>query len=208
MPYANIYWVKLKLELLNDKRFIFDLDDSQKWLFIGLLLLAADTNNKVPNDESFIKSRLNLQNSPEIIRKNLQFILSKFPKLVNKDKCLKFKNFKKMHNPLKDAQRKSKGIPMERIEVEQILEVYIEQKGWISHKENKEMLSDIYKRNCRPIKELFLATGKDVEKAKLAIRKASQVFGGKNLSWTLETVLKHLPDLLLEKKQPRYNYNV
>lgn len=86
-----------------------------------------------------------------------------------------------------------------KVDIDKIIEVYIEQKNWNSLvKENKQMLSDIYKRNCRPAKELLVATN-DVKKAELAIKRLSSVFKDKNLSWTLETVLKHLPDILIGK---------
>ncbi len=194
MPYAHIYWVKLKLELLNDKRFIFDCDSSQKWLFVGLILLAADTKNKVPSDENYLKNRLNLSETAQKVAENLHFILQKFPKIVSKDGYLKFKNFSKLHNPLKDTQRKPKGTTMGRIEVDKILEVYIEEKGWKNEiKETPSLLSELYERNGKAIKKLWLAVDKKTDLACKAIKTLGAWFREIDRDWTLETVLKHLP---------------
>ena len=51
-------WVKLHYSILTDVDFI-ELPDATKWLFVGLILLASQTNNRIP--VSWIKSRLGLK---------------------------------------------------------------------------------------------------------------------------------------------------
>ena len=55
----NIFWIKVYFSLLQDHEFVL-LKDAQKWLVIGLFLLAAMTKNKIPNNNNYIKSSLHL----------------------------------------------------------------------------------------------------------------------------------------------------
>ncbi len=57
----NPIWIKLYLDLLNDYAFA-QLSNSNKWIYIGLLLLASRTGNAIPNDERWITERLSLGN--------------------------------------------------------------------------------------------------------------------------------------------------
>ena len=60
--------VKAVTQILNDKRFIFDCDNDQKWLFLGLILLAGTTQNSVSSDENYLKNRLNLPENTQKIK--------------------------------------------------------------------------------------------------------------------------------------------
>lgn len=55
----GIFWIKVYFSLLQDHEFVL-LKDSQKWLVIGLFLLAGMTKNKIPNNNNYIKSSLHL----------------------------------------------------------------------------------------------------------------------------------------------------
>jgi len=112
MPYRNIVFVKLKIELLSDYRFTDLLSDRQKLLYLGLILLAGQMENKIPNDASYIKRRLNLSASAEEIKSDIEKIAEVFPKFLIKDNFLSFSNFEEIHNY---RFRKSQGIPKQKI---------------------------------------------------------------------------------------------
>ena len=98
MPYTNIVFVKFRLELLSDTRFLDGLDDDGKLLFMGLLLLAGFTHNNIPNNPIFIKRQLNLSLSEAEIAQKVAQICSIFPKTIGNSQSIKFKNFNKLHN--------------------------------------------------------------------------------------------------------------
>lgn len=110
MPYKNIHFIKVKMELLEDHRFLFELNDTQKGLYILLLALAGKTNNKICDDMVFIKGRLNLK---DIEHKDLERISKVFPKFILVNGFWEFKNFNEEHNQIlgisqgypKDTQR-------------------------------------------------------------------------------------------------------
>lgn len=196
MPYTNIYYVKLKLELLNDKRFIFDCSPYQRWLYIGLLMLAGDTNNKIPDDENFLKNRLNLPETSQNIRVQIDAVIKLFPKLTRKNNFLKFKNFSKLHNQVRSSRGLSEDYPkgsIDKIRLDKVIEEYTKAKNWGKEiKENPSLLTEIYQRHGKAAKSLILACGGDADKACLAIRNMKDWFGGLRLEWTLETVCKHI----------------
>lgn len=55
--YRRPVWIKLYRQLLDNYDFT-RLSDANKWLFIGLLLLAAETENLIPDDLKWIQRRL------------------------------------------------------------------------------------------------------------------------------------------------------
>ena len=78
--------------------------------------------------------------------------------------------------------------------IDKILEVYMKEKGWEKEvKENPSLLSEMYKRNGKAIKQLWLAVDKKTDLACKAIRTLGAWFREIKRDWTLETVLKHLP---------------
>jgi hypothetical protein len=98
MPYTNIVFVKFKLELLKDYRFTDKLNDSQKLVFLSLLLLAGMTDNKIPHDTSYIKRILNLDMSPDTIEEAIKQIMTHFPKLLSDKGVISFTKFEEIHN--------------------------------------------------------------------------------------------------------------
>jgi hypothetical protein len=109
MPYTNIVWVKFKLELLSDYRFTDKLNDSQKLIYLGLLLLAGNTRNHIPVDENYIKRNLNLAYSLEQIKNDIGVIITIFPKIQKLDNFLYFNNFRKLHNfKIKESWEKNR----------------------------------------------------------------------------------------------------
>jgi hypothetical protein len=97
-------------------------------------------------------------------------------------------------------------VPLQYNTLQDITIHYIRLKGWSDVvKNNKKLEGNIYKRNCKPIKELHTALNGDKNKVIECMTKAAEFFNSKGLTWTVETVVKHLPDLLtnrLEKESP------
>lgn len=201
MPYAYIHYIKVKIEILNDKRFIFDLNETEKWLYLGLLILAGSTQNKIPDDANYLKNRLNLTNTNSEITEMTTKIVRTFPKLIRNRGFLKFKNFSKLHNII----GKSEGSPKEvhrKASIDKIILDYIRIKGWVSLTEkNKNLTSEIYQRNGRVTKRFLTMVNDDTKIAGEAIEGLGKTFDGKGLSWTLETIVKHFPDWLKNKKE-------
>lgn len=98
MPYTNIVFVKLLVELAKDYRFTDRLNDSQKLLYFGLLLLSGVTDNQTPNDPAWIKRALNLQMSAELIELEVIHIREVFDKLCLRNGLLQFEKWETLHN--------------------------------------------------------------------------------------------------------------
>ena len=208
MPYANIHWIKLKLELLNDKRFIFDCNNDQKWLFIGLLLLAGSTKNSIADDENYIKNRLNLPETSQKIRENIDHLLKTFPKLITRNGVVKFKNFNEIHNKLgnyfgtplelqENANGNKDKIREEKIREEQINKVRLEFVR-IKGLDIKNFFPDDYARTGKAIKNLvFKAGGKED-----LVLEALAWMGKQSYEWSLETVIKKWADFMKYKETP------
>ena len=98
MPYKNIVWIKLRLELLQDYRFIRQLNERQKLLYLGLLLLAGASNNAITNDPQYIAWALNIIATPEEITKDIEQICKVYPKLLLVNGILSFSKFEAFHN--------------------------------------------------------------------------------------------------------------
>ncbi len=126
MPYSNIVFVKLQIELLGDLRFTDMLNDQQKLLYLGLIILAGDRKNEIPNKPAYIKRRLNLQQSDEDIMSNIQAIGRAFSKMIVSSDFISFLNFEKIHNyiiPKKGNPREDQEKPQNKeIEKEYIKE--------------------------------------------------------------------------------------
>jgi len=61
----NPPWIKLYRDVLGD-RDLMDLTDSQKWCVVGLLILASLTDNKIPNDPSYVRRQLSMKRTPDL----------------------------------------------------------------------------------------------------------------------------------------------
>ena len=53
----HIIWIKLYIDVLQDYKFQ-QLEDRERWIFIGLILLAVKNDNKVPHDVHFITNNI------------------------------------------------------------------------------------------------------------------------------------------------------
>ena len=115
MPYKNVHYIKLMLELLDDKRFIKDCNDSQKLDYILWLAMAGLTQNESEEDAEWFKKRFNLSKPVDEIRSNLCFLLATFRKMYRQKRngkyYVKFKKFKELHNPIRNAEGMPKDSP-------------------------------------------------------------------------------------------------
>ena len=108
MPYKQIVFVKIKMKLFEDDRFLFDLNDRQKGLFLMLIGLAGKTENKIRNEVEFIKSRLNLKH---IEYSDLEHISKVYDKFSLKDNYWQFDDFDEVHNWFGNSQGTPKELP-------------------------------------------------------------------------------------------------
>lgn len=95
MPYLNIVFVKIKMRLLEDDRFLIDLNDTQKALYLLMLALAGKTGNKTRDDERYIMGRLGLQ---KFDRSDLVRISEVFDKFKLTEGYWTFEDFDNEHN--------------------------------------------------------------------------------------------------------------
>ena len=105
------------MELFEDHRFLIDLNDTQKGLYLMLLGLAGKTENRIRNDINFIKIRLNLTNIQE---SDLLRINEVYPKFRLKEGHWGFENFEETHNyTIQNKKTQNEGIPKELLGIAQ-----------------------------------------------------------------------------------------
>lgn len=97
MPYRNIHWIKLEKRLLNDHRF-YTLSANGQRIYVKLLMLAGQTNNKVPKNHSILASSLREPLEPIEIGKCLEEIKGNFPKFKETKHYYHFIGFSSRHN--------------------------------------------------------------------------------------------------------------
>jgi hypothetical protein len=197
------------LELFDDHRFVKECNDSQKLDYLLWIAMAGLTQNEAPNDPEWFKTRFNLDKKVDEIEANTRFLTDTFKKMFIQKRgdksVVKFTKFKELHNYI----RKPQGFPEEclgtaqnRIDIEKkenidkILQEFLSLQK-IDAKDNAALMHDLYVRNCRPIKKLLLIC-KTPEEASAALKWVGDWLGSKNLSWTLETVIKHYTTYLKE----------
>jgi hypothetical protein len=112
MPYANIVFVKLEKRLLNDYRW-YTLSEQDQLIYIKLLLLAAETYNKIPKKMKILKQALRCSCNEKELKSSIIYIMSSFPKLKQNNDFYYFEEFEHKTNWVnpKEHQRNSKGTP-------------------------------------------------------------------------------------------------
>lgn len=80
MPYRNIVFVKLEKRLLNDARW-WTMSDNAQLIYIKLILLAAETYNKIPLNDSVVMSAVRSSLSLKDFKRCIAEIEKSFPKL-------------------------------------------------------------------------------------------------------------------------------
>lgn len=110
MPYKNIHWIKLKLELLRDRRFTDFLNERQQLLYLKFLLLAGYTENKIPKDAKWIKRETNYRAKTSVLWGDIEQICRTFGKFEDTGSHLRFINFNELHN-FRSSQGTPKDVP-------------------------------------------------------------------------------------------------
>jgi len=77
----HMIWVKLYVDILQDYKFC-QLKDNERWVFLGLILLAVKNDNKIPYETHYIaKNILFFEDWNKVESKKFQRILKKLTNL-------------------------------------------------------------------------------------------------------------------------------
>ena len=192
----NINWIKLKLDLLSEHRFIEECDDFDKLLFIGLLMLAGLTRNRIPNNAKYIKRMLNLHVDEPKISEKIAKLSALFRGLISNSQFIKFKNFNRLHNWYGSAEGTPKDLP-DKNRIDKIRIEYIKIKGYSL----QDFQKDDYARTGKAIK-ILLTKGRN--NADLIIEALKWATKQGWCDWTLETIIRRWPDFLklIFRKRP------
>ena len=112
MPYKNIVFVKLEKRLLNDSRW-WSMSEPAQLIYIKLILLAAETYNKIPLNDNILRDALRSKKSMKDFQNYLKEIEKNFPKLCKNKHFRYFIEFETKTNyiPNREIPRKSPGCP-------------------------------------------------------------------------------------------------
>lgn len=117
MPYKYIVFVQLQRRLLNDHRW-WTMSDISQLIYIKLLLVAAETNNKIPlNDKVLIQMMRMSLGTTEFLR-CLKEISANFPNFKKNKHFRYVLGFSKYTNYIRKGQ--SSGMPKARQSKEHI----------------------------------------------------------------------------------------
>ena len=103
MAYKNIVFVKLEKRLLNDWRWCL-MSDQAQLLYIKLILLAAETYNKIPKNDSILKEAVRSRLELDEFRICLNEIRTNFPKFKCNKHFYYFDEFENKTNYLPSKQ--------------------------------------------------------------------------------------------------------
>ena len=106
MAYKNIVWVKLERRLLNDHRW-YMMSDHAQLLYIKLILLAAETYNKIPKSEVVLIQALRSELEIGKFKGAIQEIQNNFPMFKSNKHFYYFGEFENKTNWLPNKQSPS-----------------------------------------------------------------------------------------------------
>lgn len=120
MPYKNIVFVKLEKRLLNDPRW-WTISEGAQLIYVKLILLAAETYNKIPLNEIVLRDALRSRISIDCFKKCLEEVEKSFPKLRKNKHFRYFAEFETKTNyiPKREIPRKSPGLPKDGVDKEE-----------------------------------------------------------------------------------------
>lgn len=112
MPYKNIVFVKLEKRLLNDSRW-WTMSESAQLLYVKLILLAAESYNKIPLKNDVLREALRSRLDLVVFESCIKEIENNFPKLKKNKYVRYFAEFDTKTNyiPKREIPRKSPGLP-------------------------------------------------------------------------------------------------
>jgi len=103
MAYKNIVFIKLEKRLLNDYRW-YTLSESAQLIYIKLILLAAETYNKIPKSEPVLRQALRSTLEPNEFHKALEEVKNNFHKFMSSKYYYYFKEFESKTNYVKNRE--------------------------------------------------------------------------------------------------------
>jgi len=130
MPYRNILWIKLEKRLLNDYRF-FSMKEDAQLIFFKFLLLAAETNNKIPKKVAFLKDAMRSRQTEEQIETSIQEIKKNFPKFKETSHIYYFSEWNNRHNRVTPQELfgSSHGSPKDAVDKSRLDKNRIDKRG-------------------------------------------------------------------------------
>lgn len=99
------------LELFDDKRFIYDCNDSQKLDYILWMAMAGITQNNAEANSEWFVQRFNLVKKFQEVDENLLHLLKTFKRMKKNRGRIKFNKFNEIHNYIGKSQGNPKEIP-------------------------------------------------------------------------------------------------
>ena len=105
MAYKNIHWIKLEKRLLNDYRFYTMSEDAQL-IFVKLLMLAADTGNRMVRRCEVLRQALRCTLQPTQLQECINEIRVNFPKFRSNRYYYYFKDFDNRLNWVEKDKKK------------------------------------------------------------------------------------------------------
>ena len=108
MPKIRGKFAPLFTELGEDYRWLMQLNDRQKFIYILILITIYECNNVAPEDANYYRRRYNLGARTYRVRSDIEAIKHHFPKLIAKDKKLSLLNYKGYENRVADDLPKNK----------------------------------------------------------------------------------------------------
>jgi uncharacterized phage protein (TIGR02220 family) len=112
VPYSNIVWIKLYLELFDeDDRFLYQLTERQQLLYIKMLYLAGRQKNKISKNPESVIQKVNYKGSTGELLGDIKAIKNIFKKLKENKYYYTFTNFDTLHNRVSNGT--SQGTPKE-----------------------------------------------------------------------------------------------
>jgi len=182
MAYRQILWIKLEKRLLNDYRF-YTLSRDAQLIYLKILMLSAETSNKIPKNSDILRSALREPLQGTEIKKCLEEIKVNFPKFKESKHFYYFVGWRSRHNWYLPSNSLATPQPvLEKKRIDKIRKEYIKLKGW----QEEDLVSDDYARIHKAIKTLLLKAKDDEKALKALYWVAKQGY----TDWTMETVVK------------------
>jgi hypothetical protein len=198
MPYKSIHWIKLEKRLLNDYRY-YSMPERARLMFVELLMVAAETGNKIPQELSTLKTILRTSTSEKELGECLKLIAEKFPKFVKYKGFYIFKEWSTRTNQVYPtdnpgiSQGAGQNMPgMLRVDIDKIRKEYITLKGY----QESHLNSTDYGRIGVACKRLFKRAEGKVD---LIIDGLHWLNNKKWDWWTLETLDKYWAEFMKSK---------
>jgi len=105
MAYKNIHWIKLEKRLLNDYRF-YTMSENAQLVFVKLLMLAADTGNRMVRSGQILRQALRCTLQPTQLQECINEIRANFPKFQSNRYYYYFKDFDNRLNWIEKDRKK------------------------------------------------------------------------------------------------------